>query len=67
MNEQQIKDLMKKKRLTVGKLAKRFDVSHTTIHFLIRRRMRSRPLEKRMARALGVKLGRFLGNEETAA
>lgn len=66
MNEEEIKSLMKEKGLTVGQLAERFGKSHTTIHFLIKRQLKSKELERRLARALGVKIAQLRGEGRAA-
>lgn len=66
MTEKEIKDLMKEKNLTASELARRFEVSHTAIHFLIKRQLKSEELEKRLARALGVKLEKLRGEGQAA-
>jgi len=66
MTEQEIKSRMEEKGLTVMGLAKRFGKSHTTIHFLIKRQMKSDKLEKRLARVLGVTLEEFRGEGKAA-
>lgn len=66
MTEERIKSLMKEKGLTVGRLAKRFRKSHTTIHFLIKRQLKSKRLEERLAVALGVPVEELRGNGKVA-
>jgi lambda repressor-like predicted transcriptional regulator len=56
MTPQEIKARLASKNLTAYKLARRWRVSDTTLHFLIHGKMRSRDLERRLARVLGVKL-----------
>lgn len=63
MNEEEIKSIMDKKGLTVGGLAERFEKSHTTIHFLIKRQLKSKDLDRRLARALGVTLKQLRGEQ----
>jgi len=56
MTAGEIKERLKKKKLTQKALADRFGVNHTTIHFLVHGKMKSRRLEIRLARAIGVKV-----------
>lgn len=66
MTPEQIKDRMTEKGLTVGTLARRFKKSHTAIHFLIKRQLKSEELDRRLARALGVKLEELRGEGRAA-
>lgn len=67
MTPEEIKQRMKKKGLTQEALANRFDVSIPTIHYLIHKKMTSERLQKKFARALGVKLADLRGENGEAA
>lgn len=62
MTAEEIKSRLHKKKLNQLKLAKRFRVSPTAIHFLIHGQLKSRDLQKKLARALGVKLDELRGD-----
>lgn len=66
MTSEEIKAKMKERKLTQAELARRFDTSEASIHHLVNRKMRSDRLEKRLARALGVKLEQLRGTGEAA-
>lgn len=66
MTPNEIKGHMEAKKLTQEKLADRFGVSQTAIHFLIHGRLNSRKLQRRLARALGVKLSQLRGEGKAA-
>lgn len=55
MTPEQIKDRMEKRKFTQYSLADHLGVSQTTINFLIHGKRMSDKLEKRFARAIGVK------------
>lgn len=55
MTPEQIKGRMKERKLNQYSLAEKLGVSQTTINFLIKGKRMSDKLEKRFARALGMK------------
>jgi lambda repressor-like predicted transcriptional regulator len=69
MTPEEIKQRVTKLGFTNRALAKRFRVSHTTIHFLLNKSLTSQRLEKRLARLLGVTVEELRDNgiEKTAS
>jgi hypothetical protein len=56
MTPEEIKYRLACKKTSQTSLAKRWRVSGVTVHYLIHRKLRSRDLERRLARVLGVKV-----------
>lgn len=67
MTSEQIKARLKEKKLTQAKLAERFGVGETAITFLIRGTLKSKNLEKRLARALGVPVDEIRNRNQQVA
>ena len=65
MTAAEIKRKLKAKGITQTDLEKRFSVSDTAISFLVNRKMKSRRLEKRLARILGVTVEELLSEPES--
>ena len=66
MTPREIKSRMKEKGLSQRDLAERFNKSQTAIHFFINGQLKSKDLERRFARALGVKVEQIRGEGKAA-
>lgn len=67
MTPQEIKGLMKEKKMSQRKLARRIRVSSTAINFFVNGQLTSEKLESRIARALGVSVEELRAKPEAQA
>lgn len=66
MTADEIKDRMKQRKFTQYTLAEHLGVSQTSINFLVHGKPPSEKLEKRFARALGLKVEELRGEGKAA-
>jgi hypothetical protein len=66
MTSREIKRKLKEKGLSQTDLVKLFNSHHTTVHFLVNKKLRSQRLEKKLAKVLGVTFEELRGEGNAA-